>query len=171
VLSSAVAAICALRIGSSEVVDRTADLANTAYGTGALDLLVVSYRACPELLPLLIRGPQRDNVEGLLTRVGDVDLASAAGYPIAHGNDRRELLSSREREVYELLCGGLTNRQIATVLFIEESTVKVHVHHIYDKLGVRSRKALTIHAMLERSDHATSATAVIGGSTWSESEL
>jgi DNA-binding CsgD family transcriptional regulator len=170
-LSSAVAAICALRIGSPDVVDRTADLANTAYGTGALDLLVVSYRACPELLPLLIRGPQRDQVEGLLTRVGDVDLAAAAGYPIAHGNDRRELLSSREREVYELLCGGLTNRQIATVLFIEESTVKVHVHHIYDKLGVRSRKALTIHAMLERSDHATSATAVIGGSTCSESEL
>jgi DNA-binding NarL/FixJ family response regulator len=171
VLSSAVAAICALRLGSSDVVDRVADLANTAYRTGALDLLVVTYRACPELLSLLIRGPQGDQVEGLLTRVGDVDLAAAAGYPIVHGNDRRELLSPREREVYELLCGGLTNRQIATVLFIEESTVKVHVHHIYDKLGIRSRQTLTIHAMLERSDHATSATAGMGGSTCSESEL
>ncbi len=36
----------------------------------------------------------------------------------------------------------LTNREIAKILFIEESTVKVHVHHIYDKLGVRSRIAL-----------------------------
>ena len=164
VLTSAVEAICALRIGASDVVGRIADLADVAYTTGALDLLVVSYRACPELLAVLVRGPRSHQIEGLLIRVGDVDLAAATGYPVVQGDDRRELLSPREREVYELLCGGLTNRQIASVLFIEESTVKVHVHHIYDKLGVRSRKALTIHAMLERSDHATSATAVMEGS-------
>lgn len=42
--------------------------------------------------------------------------------------------------------------QIAELLFISESTVKVHVHHIYDKLGVRSRTALAVQAMLERAD-------------------
>jgi DNA-binding NarL/FixJ family response regulator len=52
----------------------------------------------------------------------------------------------------------LKNREIAKLLFIEESTVKVHTHHIYDKLGVRSRTALIVQAMLERSDQATSAT-------------
>ena len=61
---------------------------------------------------------------------------------------------------------GLTNREIARLLFIEESTVKVHVHHIYDKLGVRSRMALTVQAKLERSGQATSA---IGATSSSES--
>jgi DNA-binding NarL/FixJ family response regulator len=73
-------------------------------------------------------------------------------------DDPRARLSPREREVYDLLCQRLTNRQIARALFIEESTVKLHAHHIYDKLGVRSRTTLAIQAMLERVDHATSAT-------------
>ncbi len=94
-------------------------------------------------------------MQDLLVRLGDTDIAAAAGHPVADGDDRRALLSRREREVYELLCSGLTNRQIARTLFIEESTVKVHAHHIYDKLGVRSRKALAVHALLERSDQAT----------------
>jgi DNA-binding NarL/FixJ family response regulator len=89
--------------------------------------------------------------------VGDSDLAATVGQPIALG-DRRLLLSKREKEVYELLRSGLTNRQIAKLLFIEESTVKAHTHHIYDKLGVRSRSALAMQAVLERSDYATSAT-------------
>jgi DNA-binding NarL/FixJ family response regulator len=51
----------------------------------------------------------------------------------------RGRLSKREQEVYELLTLGRTNRQIAAALFISESTTKVHVKHIYEKLGVRSR--------------------------------
>ena len=53
---------------------------------------------------------------------------------------------------------GLRNREIGKLLFIEESTVKAHTHHIYDKLGTRSRRALIVQAMLERSHQATSAT-------------
>ncbi len=68
-------------------------------------------------------------------------------------------MSPREREVYELLAQRLTNREIAKLLFIEESTVKAHAHHIYDKLGLRSRTALAVQAILERADQATSATA------------
>ena len=154
VLSSAVEAICALRLGSEDLIDRVAVLAERAHTTGALDLLVVSYRACPELLPVLMRGPRREQIEALLSRVGDTDLATAAGYPVVQGEDRRVLLSPRELEVYEFLCDGLTNRQIARALFIEESTVKVHVHHVYDKLGVRSRRALAVHAALSRSNQA-----------------
>jgi DNA-binding NarL/FixJ family response regulator len=41
--------------------------------------------------------------------------------------------------VLNLIAEGLTNRAIAQTLFISESTVKVHVLHIFDKLGVRSR--------------------------------
>jgi DNA-binding NarL/FixJ family response regulator len=51
----------------------------------------------------------------------------------------RERLSNRERDVFELIAQGRTNREIAKTLFISESTTKVHVHHILEKLGVRSR--------------------------------
>jgi DNA-binding NarL/FixJ family response regulator len=48
-------------------------------------------------------------------------------------------LSSREQEVLGLVAQGLRNREIASALYIAESTVKVHVRHILEKLGVRTR--------------------------------
>jgi DNA-binding NarL/FixJ family response regulator len=158
VLVSAVEAVCALRTGKHDAVARVGVLAETAFSSGAVDLLAVSYRACPELLPVLTRGPRARDVEDLIVQVGDADLSEAAGHPIASGSDRSFLLSPREREVYELLCGGLTNRQIAKTLFIEESTARVHTHHVFDKLGVRSRKALAVQALLRRSDQGNAAT-------------
>jgi DNA-binding NarL/FixJ family response regulator len=157
VLQPAVAAVCALRDGSAEVVDRTMHLETTAFETGAVDLLVTTYRACPELLTILLRAADEGRFRALVERAGDGDLASACGYPIAN-DDKRVLLTPRETEVFELLRTGLSNREIGRLLYIEESTVKAHTHRIYDKLGVRSRSALTVQAALERADHATSAT-------------
>jgi DNA-binding NarL/FixJ family response regulator len=48
--------------------------------------------------------------------------------------------SHREKEVLGLLVAGLTNRQIASRLFLAESTVKTHLMSAFAKLGVRSRK-------------------------------
>jgi DNA-binding NarL/FixJ family response regulator len=48
--------------------------------------------------------------------------------------------SHREKEVLELLVAGLTNRQIASRLYLAESTVKSHLASAFAKLGVRSRK-------------------------------
>ena len=154
-LASAVEAICSLRAGDQGAVDLVNALASTAFDRGAPDLLVASYRACPDLLPILVRGQHGRDVEGLILRVGDSDLAKAAGHPIVSDDDRRQLLSPRELEVYELICGGLTNKQIARALYIEESTARVHTHHVFDKLGVRSRKALAIQALLRRTGQAT----------------
>ena len=50
-----------------------------------------------------------------------------------------EPLSAAERRVLELLPTQLTARQIATRLFVSESTVKSHMSHIYRKLGVTAR--------------------------------
>ena len=48
-------------------------------------------------------------------------------------------LSSRQREILELVCDGLTNAQIAGRLFLTESTVKQHLRSTYKVLGVRNR--------------------------------
>ncbi|MDH6127058.1 response regulator transcription factor [Kitasatospora sp. GP82] len=53
----------------------------------------------------------------------------------------RPTLSPREAEILRLLAEGLANRQISKRLFISEATVKTHLVHIYDKLGVDSRTA------------------------------
>ncbi len=56
------------------------------------------------------------------------------------------LLTRREIEVTRMVASGLRNRDIAKTLFISEGTVKVHLHNIYEKLGVDSRLALTLYA-------------------------
>jgi ATP/maltotriose-dependent transcriptional regulator MalT len=41
---------------------------------------------------------------------------------------------------------GMSNREIGNTLFISEATVKLHAHHIYDKLGVRTRTEAVLKA-------------------------
>ena len=57
-------------------------------------------------------------------------------------------LTSREREIVELVAEGKTNAQIAVQLWVAPSTVKKHLEHIYSKLGVGRRTAA---ATLQRS--------------------
>jgi DNA-binding NarL/FixJ family response regulator len=52
----------------------------------------------------------------------------------------RENLSSREKQILGMLVMGFTNAEIASRLFLAESTVKSHLSTAYEKLGVRSRK-------------------------------
>jgi two-component system nitrate/nitrite response regulator NarL len=52
-------------------------------------------------------------------------------------------LTQREHQVTRLATGGLANKDIACRLNITEGTVKVHLHNIYQKAGVKSRTALT----------------------------
>jgi DNA-binding NarL/FixJ family response regulator len=55
-------------------------------------------------------------------------------------------LSARELEVLRLLATGLSNRDIAQLLFIGESTVKTHVEHIINKIGVSDRVQAAVWA-------------------------
>ena len=56
------------------------------------------------------------------------------------------LLTPREVEIVHQVAAGLRNREIAQRLFIGEGTVKIHLHNIYQKLGVDSRLKLTRYA-------------------------
>lgn len=72
-----------------------------------------------------------EGAERLMPRlsVPDADLADAAGTP----------LTAREQEILELLSRGASNKLVARTLGIAESTVKVHVKHVLQKLNLRSR--------------------------------
>jgi DNA-binding NarL/FixJ family response regulator len=50
-----------------------------------------------------------------------------------------EALTGREADVFRLLARGQSNREIASELFLSESTIKIHVGHILAKLNLRDR--------------------------------
>ncbi len=158
ILWPAVQAVVALRSRDSTLLLRAEELVTVAFDSGAVDLLVCAYRSNPDLLAALFTAPACvERTVFALTRAGDQELATSMGLELAGSLDPRLALSTREREVYDLVCAGLTNREIGATLFISEATVKVHVHHMYDKLGIRSRTALAMNAIHERVRHATSA--------------
>jgi DNA-binding NarL/FixJ family response regulator len=55
-------------------------------------------------------------------------------------------LTDREQEVLRLVATGLSNKDIAAVLFVAESTIKTHVEHIIGKLGVSDRVQAAVWA-------------------------
>jgi LuxR family maltose regulon positive regulatory protein len=103
-------------------------------------VLPLAWRARFEVAVVLLESPaHRDAVLSLLFRANDTAIAKRSGVPVPRAAGRRLDLSAREQEVCELLAEGRTNQEIATMLFISLSTTKVHVKHILEKLGVRSR--------------------------------
>jgi DNA-binding NarL/FixJ family response regulator len=66
------------------------------------------------------------------------------------GKPPPKVLSQRELEVLALIADGATNRQAAAKLFVSEATVKTHLLHIYEKLGVRDRAAAVAEAYRRR---------------------
>lgn len=63
------------------------------------------------------------------------------------GRDDRPQLSPREQQILTLIAGGSTAPQIARVLHISTATVKTHLLHLYEKLGVAERAAAVAEGM------------------------
>ena len=76
-----------------------------------------------------------------LTRALDKMLRREAGF-----REVSSVLTSREIEIVRLATRGLRNQAIAEQLHISEGTVKVHLHNIYEKLGIDGRVGLTLYA-------------------------
>lgn len=146
-LYDTVQAVCALKLRGTDLLDQCEGLVTRGLDRGALDLTVTAYRANPGLLSVLLSSSAvRDDSLFVVRRARDEELLASLGLTAAAVVDPLTALSAREREVYALVCEGLSNAEIGRQLFIAESTVKAHAHRLYDKLGIRSRTALLLNA-------------------------
>src|SRR3954468_23783837 len=85
--------------------------------------------------------------EALLDPAVAARLVEAIAQPSQHAEPDAERLTPREREVLELIGGGLSNKRIALELGLSEKTVKAHVGHLLAKLGVADRTQAALYAV------------------------
>jgi DNA-binding CsgD family transcriptional regulator len=133
-------AIIAQRNGDNEDVNRRIQVVEEL---GAWDSFVAAVRAWPPLLIALLEvEAHRPSFVSALRNSSDFDLSRQVGFDLGRRprhHTSLTALSPREGEVLALVRQGFTNADIARALFISESTVKVHVRHIFEKTGARSR--------------------------------
>jgi DNA-binding NarL/FixJ family response regulator len=143
-------AILALRHDDNDAEQRCVQALVRSIRDGHFDSVVTAARAFPDLVRV---GSSNDSCARALTTIlnlsSDINLGRRAGLQMPRELRRAERLSSREREVYELIAQGRSNKEIASTLFISESTTKVHVRHIFEKLGVHSRAELARTSLKE----------------------
>ena len=112
----------------------------TAVSTDAMHGIVLGLRtSLPMAEQMASSQKHREVLIRLFQETGDAALARRVGVSVPRSPVRSQLLSPRESEIHGLIAQGMTNPEIARLLFISESTTKVHVRHILEKLGVKSR--------------------------------
>ena len=118
--------------------------------SGFVDPIMTLFRACPKFaapIALFVR-----------TSPGAIAIRPRVEQWMRQVSKRAGSLTAREVEVLELVADGGSNREIAQQLFISEPTVKVHLRHIYEKLGVRNRAEASARAV--QSAYAATSTDV-----------
>jgi DNA-binding CsgD family transcriptional regulator len=124
-----------------------------AFAADYTDSFVVAYRAFPRLLRAVSAESQLVRLVSPVMESGqDLKIARQAGITLQRPQDRSaksEPLTKREEEVLELLALGLSNTEIGERLFIAQSTVKVHVRHILEKVGAKNRVQAALFAKRE----------------------
>lgn len=132
-------------------------------------LVLTTYADDQSVLPALRAGARgyltkdagADEIRGAIQRVAEgqaaIDpavqhhllAAIAGGAPAAEVEPAGRLpdgLTAREAEVLGLIARGLSNSEIAERLFVNESTVKTHINHLFAKIGVRDRANAVTYA-------------------------
>ena len=133
---------------NSQAEDELSVATSLAASTRFIDPIVTLLRACPRLAPRITSYVRNDP--------GATAIRPRIEHWARQVSRRTGSLTAREAEVLELVAHGRSNREIARLLFISEPTVKVHLRHIYEKLGVRNRAEASARAV--RSAHAATST-------------
>jgi two-component system nitrate/nitrite response regulator NarL len=143
----------------------TAEQVLNAVGRDGLRTRVVLIAAEPN--PDLVYSAIENGAAGYLTRAADAREVCDALTAVARGKTvlaqelhaavfdeirlrafrERPLLSVREREILKLIADGLSAPRIGATLHLSPATVKTHLQHIYEKLGVSERAAAVAAAM------------------------
>jgi two-component system nitrate/nitrite response regulator NarL len=136
-----------------------------AVGRDSLPTRVVMIAAEPD--PGLVYSAIANGAAGYLTKDADARELCDAISAVARGKtvlspllqtgiageirlravDQRPFLSEREGQILKLVAEGLTAPQIGRQLCLATPTVKTHLHHVYEKLGVAERAAAVAEAM------------------------
>jgi len=106
----------------------------------AIRLVLAGGRYLPSQLMSLLEAGSHE-----LNAVATAALQSGGRNAVA-GKGRLDMLSQRQREVFELLAKGLSNKMIARQLNVTEGTVKSHVATIFDVLQVHNRVSAVAEA-------------------------
>ncbi|WP_347347032.1 response regulator transcription factor [Nigerium sp.] len=139
-----------LQLGADDGVELTVELLRrrpqrrvlilTTYDTDADIVRAIEAGACGYLLKDADPATLAASVEAAAR--GETVLAPVVAQRLARRVSRPPTeLTARELDVLVLVGRGLANRQIAKQLFVSEATVKTHLVHVFEKLGVDSRTA------------------------------
>lgn len=71
---------------------------------------------------------------------------------IAISENVRTVLTERERQIVALVSEGLSNKEIGRRLHLADGTIKVHLHHIFQKLEISNRTVLAAFAISHNDD-------------------
>jgi len=98
----------------------------------------------------LLKDMSTEEIAGTIRSVhgGGTEIPPRIAERLAH-RAQREVLTTREREVLQLLVRGRSNKEIGAQLFISEETVKSHLKTLFIKLKVHDRTGAAISAVRE----------------------
>jgi DNA-binding NarL/FixJ family response regulator len=125
-----------------ESPDTATAIARGAYG-------VIPKEAGPELLLRCLR-KVASGLRLLPHAIWDITLRKGhKSAPRGTLENLQTALSVRERQIMQLVCEGLSNKEIGRQLHVSGGTITVHLHRIYQKLGIQNRTALAALASRE----------------------
>jgi DNA-binding NarL/FixJ family response regulator len=149
-----------LRMPEMSGVEAIRHLRRTAPGVRVL--VLTTYDTDSDVLPAIEAGatgyllkdaPREELIRAVRAAFAGEAVLSPAVASRLMGQVRQpppEKLSQRELDVLALVADGATNREAAAKLFVSEATIKTHLLHLYEKLGVRDRAAAVAEAYRRR---------------------
>ena len=96
-----------------------------------------------------IEAPANGNINLELDHISPIKLINTRRWSYL---ERMYDLTTREKQIAELICYGLRNEDIASKLRIAKATVKTHIRNIYRKTRVKSKIAMLLRFMAD-TDH------------------